>query len=341
MKAKQLPSGNFRVQVVAGYDDNGKRIVKSFTAEKEWEALKMASDFLERNDDSLSQDITLRNAIEKYIDSRRNLLEESTILSYERMSKNRFQSIMDIKLKDLNTLIIQQAINNETKKVSAGTVRTAFILLESTLNMYEVSINRKKIKLPKVLKVEKQIPSFETIFRIVKGTSIELPVLLACWLSLRIGEVIGLQFKDVDFKSKIIHVRRTIIDTKNGSKVREGCKTEKSKRDLKAPEYILNLISNIPYENDDEFIIHFTRFTLHAKFKSILRKNGIEITFHDLRHLNASIMLMLGIPDKYAMERGGWSNSNILKSVYQQTFKEEKDKVSYIIDDYFNNIVKK
>ena len=52
-------------------------------------------------------------------------------------------------------------------------------------------------------------------------------------------------------------------------------------------------------------------------------------------------MLMLGIPDKYAMERGGWSNSNILKSVYHQTFKEEKDKVSYIIDDYFNNIVKK
>ena len=68
MKAKQLPTGNFRVQVVAGYDDNGKRIVKSFTAEKEWEALKMASDFLERNDDSLSQDITLRKIISQIRD---------------------------------------------------------------------------------------------------------------------------------------------------------------------------------------------------------------------------------------------------------------------------------
>ena len=29
MKAKKLPSGNYRVQVVAGYDDNGKRIVNT------------------------------------------------------------------------------------------------------------------------------------------------------------------------------------------------------------------------------------------------------------------------------------------------------------------------
>ena len=35
MKAKKLPSGNFRVQVVAGYDQNGKRIVKSFTDSEE------------------------------------------------------------------------------------------------------------------------------------------------------------------------------------------------------------------------------------------------------------------------------------------------------------------
>ena len=45
MKAKKLPSGNYRVQVVAGHDENGKRIVKSFTASEEWEAIKLATDF--------------------------------------------------------------------------------------------------------------------------------------------------------------------------------------------------------------------------------------------------------------------------------------------------------
>ncbi|MCR5706838.1 MAG: site-specific integrase, partial [Ruminococcus sp.] len=60
---------------------------------------------------------------------------------------------------------------------------------------------------------------------------------------------------------------------------------------------------------------------------------------HDLRHLNASIMLMLGVPDKYAMERGGWSTDNVLKSVYQQTFSSERRKIDKMIDGYFNGIV--
>jgi hypothetical protein len=32
--------------------------------------------------------------------------------------------------------------------------------------------------------------------------------------------------------------------------------------------------------------------------------------FHDLRHLNAAVMLKLSVPDKYALERGGWSTSH-------------------------------
>ena len=45
MKTSRLNSGNYRVQVIAGYDENGKRIVKSFTAKTEWEAIKMAEEF--------------------------------------------------------------------------------------------------------------------------------------------------------------------------------------------------------------------------------------------------------------------------------------------------------
>ena len=63
------------------------------------------------------------------------------------------------------------------------------------------------------------------------------------------------------------------------------------------------------------------------------------MTYHDLRSLNASIMLMLGVPDKYAMERGGWSTDSILKSVYQQTFTSERKRVDSVIDDYFNGII--
>ena len=55
--------------------------------------------------------------------------------------------------------------------------------------------------------------------------------------------------------------------------------------------------------------------------------------------MNASIMLMLGVPDKYAMERGGWSSSGVLKSVYQHTFSEERKLVDERIDGYFDALL--
>ena len=50
-------------------------------------------------------------------------------------------------------------------------------------------------------------------------------------------------------------------------------------------------------------------------------------------------MLALGIPDKYAMERGGWSAPNTLKNVYQHTFTEERQLVDEKIDGFFNDIL--
>lgn len=64
-----------------------------------------------------------------------------------------------------------------------------------------------------------------------------------------------------------------------------------------------------------------------------------KIRFHDLRHLNASIMLALGIPEKYALERGGWSNPTVLRSVYQHTFSDERNRVDEAINGYFSALI--
>lgn len=74
--------------------------------------------------------------------------------------------------------------------------------------------------------------------------------------------------------------------------------------------------------------------------KKLCAESGFTLTFHQMRHLNASVMLMLGIPDKYAMERGGWSSNGVLKSVYQHTFSEERRHVDERIDGYFNDLLR-
>lgn len=339
MKAKQLPSGNYRVQVVAGHDANGKRIVKSFTAKEEWEALKLAAEYIGGKAQLYDRDVPLSQAMRMYIESRKNILEETTICNYNQVLEYRFKILMDVKICDLQPIQIQQAINIDAEKISPKTLKNAYGLLKSVLKMFEVNINLNSIKIPKLRKKEKELPSFEELFSIVKGTDVELPVLLAAWLSLRIGEVLGLQFKDVDKNTHKICIRRTVIRTDEGYKVREGCKTEKSQRHLELPNYIYDMIMAIPHDSEDDFIIPVTRNILYGHFSSIMKRNGIKITFHDLRHLNASIMLMLGVPDKYAMERGGWSTDCVLKSVYQQTFSSERKKIDKMIDGYFNGII--
>jgi hypothetical protein len=50
-------------------------------------------------------------------------------------------------------------------------------------------------------------------------------------------------------------------------------------------------------------------------------------------------MLSLNIPDKYAMERGGWSSPSVMKSVYQHTFSAEREAIEDKIDNYFNGLL--
>ena len=52
-------------------------------------------------------------------------------------------------------------------------------------------------------------------------------------------------------------------------------------------------------------------------------------------------MVQLNVPDKYAMERGGWSTDNTLKSVYQHTFSEERQNIDNQIDEYFSERLEK
>ncbi len=79
------------------------------------------------------------------------------------------------------------------------------------------------------------------------------------------------------------------------------------------------------FENEEKSLREIARIT--------------DLTFHDLRHINASVMAQLNIPDKYALERGGWKTDHVMKKVYTHTFSEERQRVDNIIDDYFSNIM--
>ena len=75
-------------------------------------------------------------------------------------------------------------------------------------------------------------------------------------------------------------------------------------------------------------------------FHRLCKKHNLpEFTIHALRHANASIMLLNGVSDKYAMERLGQSTPSMIKNVYQHIFDDEQKKISEKLNNTFNELI--
>lgn len=82
---------------------------------------------------------------------------------------------------------------------------------------------------------------------------------------------------------------------------------------------------------------HLTELTGHAiycGFSRICEKAGVpHYRFHDLRHVNASVMMEAKIPDKYSTKRMGHSTPNMLKTTYQHIFREDERLYDDVIEE--------
>lgn len=327
MKAQKLPSGSFRVQVTV----NGKR--QSVTANSEDEAIYQA--MLLKAGKKKKNKRTVGECIDDYIASKENILSPSTIDGYRRYKKNNLSELCDIPLSDINSLIIQKHINELALTKSPKTVCNAHGLLISVLNVYAPELHI-RTTLPKKPKKIKQLPDVKDVLKAVIGSEIELPCLLAMWCSLRISEIRGI--KRTDIKGDILTIHSTIITVDGKHVEKDMTKTVESTRQIRLPKHLQQLINELP--EDQIYITTFSGQALYKRFTRLLESKGVQaMTFHDLRHMNASIMLLLGIPDKYAMERGGWSSPHVMKSVYQHTFTEERQAVDDKIDSYFEKLL--
>ena len=336
IKAKKLPSGNYRTQVIVGYDENGKRIVKSFTADTPHEAIRMALDY--KSDKAIGavpRSMTVEQAFTQYIETRDNVLSPSTIRGYNIVKNTRLQSIMKINILQLSINDIQRAVNMDAKRLSHKSVKSSLSLLKSVLAVQGIDICIKRIALPPKKKKQVMLPTVQEILRVIVGTDIELPCLLAMWLSLRISEVRGLQFRDVSEDGKTITVCRARMYFDGHEVLRDCNKTYESTRTNALPPYILQLIQKVPHTSENDFIVSLSYGYINNHFKAVMQEAGYDISFHKLRHAFATTLNDLGIPSNYIQKLGGWSTDNIMKSVYTHTTTTKESEYQQKIDEYF------
>lgn len=348
-KAKKLPSGQWRTLVYSHTETSEgkkKRVYESFTADTRKESEYAAAEFaLNKEKKKKAVNLSLAEAIDKYIEDYGQVWSATTAPSYRKIKRNYFQDIMDIPLKRLTTELLQESVNKEltrpskkykkaAKTLSPKTVNNAYGLISTVIQKYRPDLNT-GVKLPKKENKIKELLPPETIFSLVKGTDIELPVLLSMWLSFSLSEIRGLSKSKSLSEDGYISIKQVIVDVENTPVAKSQAKAFYRTRRLKIPEYIKTLIEGLP--NGQDVLVPLSGHSIYMKWKRLLEKNGLpHMTFHDLRHVNASVMAMLNIPDKYAMERGGWKTDKVMKNVYQHTFSRQRVLVDKTIDDYFN-----
>ena len=355
-KAKKLKSGSWRTLVYSHteiVDGKNVRRYESFTSEDKKESEYMAAEFsMNKKRKSRAENLTVGEAIDGYIASKDGILSPTTIQGYKKIRRNNIQPLMPISLRDLSKEVVQKAINDEAKKISprtnkpmsAKTIANIHGLLSASLEFYYPDLPL-KTTLPAKEKKIIELPPVEDIISAVIGTEIELPCLLAIWMSYSMSEVRGIKVSSIDDEGYIT-IKDVVVDIDGKPVSKSKTKALARTRKSKLPEYLFDLIKNqesykkAKESKEDGYLITMSGKGIFNRFLTIQKKSGLPHTrFHDLRHMNASVMLQLNVPDKYAMERGGWITSHTLKKVYQHTFSDERRAVDVKIDTYFNDII--
>jgi len=285
-------------------------------------------------------EITLTQAVEEYIEARKGIVSPSTIASYKKIQRLRFQSLMPLKLSAITAPKLQKAVQDESKAGhSAKTVKDAYCFVKTVLIGRHVDLDYDHIALPLVQPSPYKTLTTDQVgvlLKAIRDTPCEVQILLAVWLGLRRSEIIALEKKDFNIDQKSVTISTAIVRNEKNEYVEKGTKCAASARTVSCPDYILEKVKAMPdgklYTNDPGYILK----ELHR----ICDANGLpSVRLHDLRHVNASIMLMLNVPDKYAMERGGWAAKQTMQGRYQHTYDEEAQLVDDVVNTFFSGLL--
>jgi len=196
-------------------------------------------------------------------------------------------------------------------------------------------------RVPKFVGKFYDIDEVNELFGFVRGTRIELPVLLAAFYGLRRSEILGLKWDAIDFKSNTITIRHTVtaavIDGKQTFVVKDRTKNKSSYRSLPLVAEFHEILSNLyaqqaenrelckscynkeylGYICVDEMGNRIKPDYITNRFTLTLKNNNLRrIRFHDLRHTAASLLLAAGISMKEIQEWLGHSDFGTTANIY-------------------------
>ena len=272
----------------------------------------------------------------------------------------------NLTLRELEARHLQMFYSEMLRRVTPNTVIHYHAVIHSALK-YAVKTDmliqnvadkvdrpRKNSFQPVFLSAEEMQKMFEAL----RGTKLELPVLVAAFYGFRRGEVLGLKWDAIDFERGTISVIRTVttitVDGKQTEIEQQSAKTKSSLRSLPLVSNIREKLlalreqqkenrrvcGNCYSKKYDGYVFVdamgniFNPRSVTANFGKLLEQNGLRhIRFHDLRHSCASLLLANDVPLKQIQEWLGHSDIGTTANIYSHLDYKSKITSANVMDN--------
>lgn len=300
----------------------------------------------------LSSDMLFADYLLEWLEIAKGRLAVATYSSYAAMIKKPVGPYFhqrNLTLRELEARHLQMFYSEMLRKVKANTVIHYHAIIHSALK-YAVKTDMlvqnvaDKVDRPKKNSFQPVFLSAEEMqkmFEALRGTKLELPVLVAAFYGFRRGEVLGLKWDAIDFERGTISVIRTVttitLDGKQTEIEQQSAKTKSSLRTLpligsfreyflqvkEAQELNKQVCGNCYNHEYDGFVFvdelgeRMRANYLTSAFPKFLESHGLRrMRFHDLRHSCASLLLANGVPLKHIQEWLGHSDFTTTANIY-------------------------
>jgi integrase len=180
----------------------------------------------------------------------------------------------------------------------------------------------------------------------------QVMVKLALFLGIRRGELCGTVWSDVDYHTKCLHIQRSSLYCPDKGVFEDITKTYDSKRVIKMPDNVVELLQEY-YKWQDE-----RRKEVGSKWhecgrlfttadgkpihpdtvsgwlrKFIARKNLPDVPLKSLRHTNATLLIMSGVPLKTVSSRLGHSSPVTTSNIYSHAIKSADEAAAEVLQN--------
>lgn len=314
MKIEKLPSGKYRVRKMY----KGQTYTVLFDVKPtQKDALQAISAALETAKEK-HIGMTFKDAAEKYISVKKNVLSPSTIREYQGSIKRLSESFTSKRLSDITPLDVQKEINDISKGKSPKTVRNYYGFISAVLGMFRPNMIL-NTTLPQKVKAEPYIPTEDDVKLIIKeieGSMFEVAILLACY-GLRRSEILALTLDDLD--GNTITINKALVKNEKGEWVVKTTKTTESARSVVISPILADKIRS------QGFIYKGFPNSISKHLNNVQDRLGIpRFSIHKLRHYFASKMSDLGVPEADILKMGGWNSDHVMKTVYRHSMQTKR-----------------